>query len=201
MKTLNLIIGCTFVIVGLLILNRFLPVEASLPESKIYKQVEYCLPPQKSVDKIKYIASVKYQNLVFYSFYISQKLPIHFQDDIKDVTRRLIIQVDDIGCLIIMPVEKFQDSMTLYLPKTIAFDLLEQELKKEFDRLGGIENYIKKRNKEDSQNQSMDNAGDSGIYMLPEFVEVYRRLGIPLPKFYTIIDSYTQAPEYIPINP
>lgn len=198
MKTLKILMGCAcFLIAGLILFNRYWVVEASLPETAIYQKTETCLPSRQSVKDIKYIASLKDGSATYYSFYVTQKIPIYFEDNIEEVIRRTVVRVDDIGCLVIMPVEKFEDSMTLYMSEQVAFGLLQREIEKEIAQSGGIQKFISKFEQKDS----MDKIGDSGAYVLPEFVYVYKKLGIPLSRKYTVIDSFTKVPEYIPINP
>jgi hypothetical protein len=198
MKTLKMLIGCAcFWVAGLILLNRYWVVEASFPEITIYQKAETCLPSKQSVQDIKYIASLKDGSATYYSFYVTQKIPMYFVDNIEEVIRRTVVRVDDMGCLVIMPVEKFEDSMTLYMPEQVAFELLQGEIEQEIAQSGGIQDFIRKF----EQKGSMDEMGDSGAYVLPEFVYVYKKLGIPLPRKYTVIDSFTKVPEYIPINP
>lgn len=170
-------------------------------ETSIRREVRYCLPPPSGADEIEYVTSFQYKDSVFHSFYIHQKLPVYFEDNLEEVVRRLVIRVDDVGCSIVMPVEKSEDSMTLYLPDEVAYGLLQRELQAEIDGLGGLDRYVDQLRREEAARESLDEMGDSANYILPEFVEACRRLGIPLPEAYTVIHSLTEAPEYIPWHP
>jgi hypothetical protein len=192
--------GCLIALIVVMNLNRFSRPEVSLAETSVYQKVRSCLPSASNVKKTEYIVSLNQGNVAYHYFEITQKMPVFFKDNIVDVTRQTVIQTDDIGCLIIMPVEKSEDSMTLYLPEQIAFDLLEQKIKKDITQSGGIKKYINKIKKA-IQIDSMDENGDSDIYILPEYIYVEKKLGIPLPKSYIVIDSFTKAPEYVPMSP
>lgn len=200
MKTFKCLMGCLIALVVLMNFYRFSRPEVSLAETSVYQKVKSCLPSTSNVKKIEYVVSLNQGNVDYYYFEVTQKMPVYFIDNIVDVTRQTVIQTDDIGCLVIMPVEKFEDSMTLYMPEQIAFDLLEEKMKKDIIRFGGIEQFIAEIQKTRQKN-SMDEIGDSDAYLFPEYVYIYKKLRIPFPKSYTVIDSLTKAPEYVPMSP
>lgn len=148
-----------------------------------------CLPKQEK--KIQLRAATTHEQKKYYLVGLYGLPSTHQGVAVQPAYNETLVALDDIGCQVIVSKQKMGDaSLTLYVPKTAAHNLMLQRYQKAIAEAGGKEKYQQLLLEE----EQTSTPGDYSVYY-PEDVWALNKLGIKLPKNIKVVNRAEESPQ------
>lgn len=147
-----------------------------------------CLPKQEK--KIQLRATTTHSQKKYYLVGLYGLLSTHQGVAVEPSYNETLVALDNIGCQVIVSKQKMGDaSLTLYIPKIAAYNLMLQRYQKAIAEAGGKEKYQQVL----SEEEQTSTPGDYSVYY-PEDVWALNKLGIKLPKNIKVVNRAEESP-------
>ena len=157
----------------------------------IPKKLYSCLP-KKDVQRMELRAKTTTNKTSQISYYLvgvhNQIQSLNSDEILKPNYQETVVLIDEIGCQVIVPKEKYGTAtLTMYMPKTVAYELSLEYHRRAFAKAGGREKF-QQLLWEEEQNST---PGDFPVYF-PEEVWALKKLGVKLPPNNKINNNITE---------
>lgn len=157
------------------------PVQLQI-DNKIPEKLYPCLPRQ--AQKLELRAHINENEIDYYLVGIQQLQ--QSDDDDTPAYQETVVELDDIGCSIIVPREKSHAvSLTRYIPEEVAHQLKLQRFQQAIKQTGGKEKFQQLLLEDEKQSESTS-------YFFPEDAWALKKLGIRLPNNAQIVEDINQ---------
>lgn len=151
-----------------------------------------CLP-QQGVQKLELRAKFTTKEIENIDYYIvgvnNQPQSLSQNEAPTPSYQQTLVAIDEIGCQVIIPKEKYGTAtLTMYIPKSSAYDLSLEYRRQAIAKAGGKNEYQKII----EETQLNSTPGDFSIYF-PEDLWALKKLGIRLPDKIKIINHINEV--------
>lgn len=158
-------------------------------DKNIPKNLYPCLP-QQGVQKLELRAKTTTEKIDYYIVGVNNQPQPLSQDEAPTPNyQQTLVAIDEISCRVIIPKEKYGTAtLTMYIPKSSAYELSLEFHRRAFVKAGGREKF-QQILWEEEQNST---PGDFPVYF-PEEVWALKKLGVKLPPNIKIINHIKEV--------